>query len=197
MRKTKRIGMVDIVQLPADRGYEALQSLQSILARIGAKTIPDVLAGATPEELEGFYDQLSHGCMVDGEPLSDREDDAFVTPGEIYWFIYEAAQHNFRDIWEAECAKLDHSPEFTASETKWLPPFFAGVIVEGLASWEKIETYYSLVDIARLNEGLVVRANNEHKASKQGGSGSRTGSFQTTTHPSGGLGDAMSKAGML
>ena len=193
MRKTMQIGRVQIKQLPADQGYETLQYLQAMLNRINAKSISDVMMQATPGEIGRLYDMLVPGCTVGELPLDGNEDDAFDTTRQMYGFLYHAAHHNFQEIWEAECAKLDHSPEFTPSETKWLAPFFSGVIVERLATMEQIEAIYSVVDIAKMNEALVVQANNEHRASKQA-QGNSSSSFNAPAASGGGWADAFAMA---
>lgn len=178
MRHWKKVGDIGILQLPAMMGYNVLKDVRTLLNRIDAKNVGDILIGAKPEEIASLYEKVSFECTVDDLPLLGNEDFAFAYPSQVYAYIYEAVMFNFREIWEKDCLKLDHSPEFRLDETQLLDPFFAGVISEKLATFEQLETVYTVIDVAKLNEVLIAQANNEHRASDQsrnsGGSGPGT-----------------------
>lgn len=174
MRDEQQIGRVLVRQLPAVRGYDALVGVRAMLNRIDAKAINDILMKATTEELDSLFEHISYGCTVDGEPLVGNEDAAFDSPFDFYGYLNQAVVFNFKTLWEADAVTLDHTSEITPQETKLTPPFFMGVLSEGKMSLEDLETKYTVLDVARYNELMVVQANNEHKMRKkaEGDSGS-------------------------
>ena len=189
MRLVKDMGQVQARQLPARRGYALLMDVRALLNRIDAKTVGDILMGAESSELDAMYENLAFECAVRGEPLLGNEDQAFEISTDMYWFIHECLRFNFDEVWDAECVQPNHTPEFTPVETKMMPPFFAGVIYEKLATHEQLDTYYTVFDIAEMNELLVVNSNNEYTANKKA-----EGSSNTSSSPLGGLAGAVARA---
>ena len=167
MRQWKMFGEVGVLQLPAIRGYALLKDIKGILERIDANSIGDILMRATSSEMASVYEQVSFECTVDGLPFLDNDDFAFAYPSQMYLYIREAVAWNFGGIWDKDCVTLDHSPEFVMDQTQLLDPFFTGVMYEKLATKEQLETVYTVLDVAEMNEMLVVQANNEHRANER------------------------------
>ena len=170
MRKELQIGEILVRQLPAIMGYDTLTTIRDMLNRIDSTVLGDIFLKAKAEEVETLYQGVSFDCSVQGQALLGNEDLAFSYATELYHYIYRALMFNFKAIWDADCVVPNHKPEFTMDKTKLLNPFFSGVISENMASLEDLETKYTVIDVAKMNELLVVDANNQYMANKKASS---------------------------
>ena len=194
MREEYKSGNILIRQVPAVKGYECMTLIRTMIERTGAQTILDLLQQAESEELEVLYDRISMGCEVEGQPLTGAEEDAFSCVSGYYLFLYQAAMFNFLPVWHSECLQLNHSPEFSPSEPKMTPPFFMNVVTEGLASWRDLETWYTVVDVAKMNEMMVAKANDEWTAQQRAETNSGGSSSGQGTPALGSMAHALSQS---